>query len=98
MSSARRVLPDLLRRLSPPHRLRQVYERVLGTELEVQVVADTRDQAEEAERRLGRLYALYREPGEHVLAFTGGAGGGAGGGAAGGGEPGPGRADVVGRT
>ena len=26
---------------------------------------------EEAERRLGRLYALYREPGEHVLAFTG---------------------------
>jgi ribosomal protein S12 methylthiotransferase accessory factor len=23
----------------------------------------------EAERRLGRLYALYREPGEHVLAF-----------------------------
>jgi ribosomal protein S12 methylthiotransferase accessory factor len=27
----------------------------------------------EAERRLGRLYALYREPGEHVLAFAGGA-------------------------
>ena len=26
---------------------------------------------EEAERRLGRLYALYREPGEHVLAFAG---------------------------
>ena len=26
---------------------------------------------EEAERRLGQLYALYREPGEHVLAFTG---------------------------
>jgi len=26
---------------------------------------------EEAERRLGSLYALYREPGEHVLAFTG---------------------------
>ena len=25
----------------------------------------------EAERRLGRLYALYREPGEHVLAFAG---------------------------
>lgn len=25
--------------------------------------------AAEAERRLGRLYALYREPGEHVLAF-----------------------------
>ncbi|HEY0780766.1 MAG TPA: YcaO-like family protein, partial [Gemmatirosa sp.] len=25
---------------------------------------------EEAERRLGRLYALYREPGEHVLAFS----------------------------
>ncbi len=24
----------------------------------------------EAERRLGRLYALYREPGEHVLAFS----------------------------
>ena len=24
----------------------------------------------EAERRLGRLYALYREPGEHVLAFA----------------------------
>ena len=30
----------------------------------------------EAERRLGRLYALYREPGEHVLAFAGGAAGG----------------------
>jgi ribosomal protein S12 methylthiotransferase accessory factor len=26
--------------------------------------------AAEAERRLGRLYALYREPGEHVLAFA----------------------------
>jgi ribosomal protein S12 methylthiotransferase accessory factor len=24
----------------------------------------------EAERRLGALYALYREPGEHVLAFA----------------------------
>nr|WP_246580407.1 FAD:protein FMN transferase [Deinococcus aestuarii] len=40
----------MLRRLSPPHRLRSVYERVLGTELEVQVVADTRARAEEAER------------------------------------------------
>ncbi len=29
---------------------------------------------EEAERRLGRLYALYREPGEHALAFAGGGG------------------------
>lgn len=50
MSSARSFFPRLARRLGPPSRLRSVYERVLGTELEVQVVADTRARAEEAER------------------------------------------------
>lgn len=50
MSFARWFLPRLARRLIPPHRLRSVYERVLGTELEVQVVADTRARAGEAER------------------------------------------------
>ncbi|MEF2277938.1 FAD:protein FMN transferase [Deinococcus sp. YIM 134068] len=44
------LLARLVRRLVPPFRLRNVYERVLGTELEMQVVADTRAQAQEAER------------------------------------------------
>lgn len=43
-------LSRLARRLQPPHRLRSVYERVLGTEMELQVVADTRVRAEAAER------------------------------------------------
>lgn len=36
-------------RLRPPYRLHQVYERLLGTEVELQVVADRREQAERAE-------------------------------------------------
>lgn len=43
-------LRSFVRRVRPPHRLRSVYERLLGTEVEVQVVADTRAQAEAAER------------------------------------------------
>lgn len=42
-------MPSFLSRLRPPYRLHHVYERQLGTELEVQVVADTRAQAESAE-------------------------------------------------
>ncbi|MFC4639469.1 FAD:protein FMN transferase [Deinococcus hohokamensis] len=48
--------------LRPPYRLRSVYERLLGTEVELQVVAATRPQAEEAERaaldELERLNAV----------------------------------------
>ncbi|WP_345460919.1 FAD:protein FMN transferase [Deinococcus carri] len=43
-------LARLRRLLRPPFRLRSVYERMLGTELELQVVAGTRAQAEAAER------------------------------------------------
>lgn len=35
--------------LRPPYRLHQIYEQLLGTEVEVQVVADRRQQAERAE-------------------------------------------------
>lgn len=55
-------LTQLARRLRPAHRLHHVYERVLGTELEVQIVADTRLQAEGAERaaltEIDRLTAI----------------------------------------
>lgn len=39
----------LLSRLRPPYRLHSVYERLLGTEIEIQVLAGTRTQAEAAE-------------------------------------------------
>ncbi|SMB79744.1 FAD:protein FMN transferase [Deinococcus hopiensis] len=44
-----RLLSRLGERLRPPHHLRSVYERLLGTEVEVQVVAGTQVQAEAAE-------------------------------------------------
>ncbi|WP_295817590.1 FAD:protein FMN transferase [uncultured Deinococcus sp.] len=40
---------SLLRSLCPPAHVRHVYERLLGTEVEVQVVADSRRRADEAE-------------------------------------------------
>lgn len=40
----------LLSKLRPPYRLHSVYERLLGTEVELQVIADSRRQAEQAER------------------------------------------------
>lgn len=59
-------LARLVRRLVPPFRLRSVYERVLGTELEVQIVADTRGLAQGAERaaldeidRLARVLSRF---------------------------------------
>lgn len=57
------ALATLLSALRPPHRLRSVYERLLGTEMEVQVVAQTRHQAEAAESaaldELERLSAVF---------------------------------------
>lgn len=41
--------PDALARFRPPYRLRSVYEHLLGTEVEVQVAAATRAQAQKAE-------------------------------------------------
>lgn len=43
-------LNRLWRGLKRPHRLRSIYERMLGTEMEIQVVADGRAQAGAAER------------------------------------------------
>lgn len=43
------VLTRLLNALRPPYRLHSVYERLLGTEVEVQVIATTRQDAEMAE-------------------------------------------------
>ena len=55
-------MTGLFARLRPPYRLRSVYERLLGTEVEVQVVAGTRAQAEAAENaaldELERLTAV----------------------------------------
>ena len=42
-------MTGILASLLPPYRLHSVYERMLGTEVEVQVVANTRAQAEAAE-------------------------------------------------
>ena len=44
-----RLWTALLNRLRPPYRLSSVYEHLLGTELEIQVVAGTRAAAETAE-------------------------------------------------
>ncbi|WP_188903218.1 FAD:protein FMN transferase [Deinococcus aerophilus] len=43
------LLFPLLRALQPPYRLRSVYQRLLGTEVELQIVARTRRLAESAE-------------------------------------------------
>lgn len=40
---------NIFARLRPPYRLHHTYERMLGTEVEVQIVADSRAQAEAAE-------------------------------------------------
>lgn len=54
-------MTTLLARLRPPYRLRSVYERLLGTEVEVQIVARGRAQAEAAERAaLDELERLTR--------------------------------------
>nr|WP_240741582.1 FAD:protein FMN transferase [Deinococcus sp. KSM4-11] len=57
------TLPRLLRALRPAYRVRSVYERVLGTEVEVQVVADSQAQAEAAEQatllEIGRLTGIF---------------------------------------
>lgn len=59
MSFARR----LLSRLQRSHRLHSVYERLLGTEVEVQIVAETSAQAQQAElaalAELERLTAIF---------------------------------------
>ncbi|MBB6017101.1 FAD:protein FMN transferase [Deinococcus radiopugnans] len=65
-------LITLLSVLRPPYRLRSVYERLLGTEVEIQVVARTRRQAEAAERaaldELERLSAVFNrfDPGSEL--------------------------------
>lgn len=57
------MLQALAALIRPPYRLHRVYERLLGTELELQVVARTRPQAEAAESaaldELERLSAVF---------------------------------------
>lgn len=59
----------LFSRLRPPYRLCSVYERLLGTEVEIQVVAQSRPQAELAEavalRELERLTRVLNRFDEH---------------------------------
>jgi thiamine biosynthesis lipoprotein len=56
-------LARILTALRPPYRLHSVYERLLGTEVEIQVLARTRQQAEAAESaaldELERLEAIF---------------------------------------
>lgn len=56
-------LSRLVNALRPPYRLQSVYERLLGTEVEVQVIADTRAHAEAAEaaalNELSRLSQVF---------------------------------------
>ena len=56
-------LATLVSTLRPPYRLRSFYERLLGTEVEIQVVARTRRQAEAAESaaldELERLTCIF---------------------------------------
>ncbi|GGB50041.1 FAD:protein FMN transferase [Deinococcus soli (ex Cha et al. 2016)] len=67
------MIPTILRHvLRPPHRLRSTYERLLGTEVEVQVVARTAAQAEAAEQaalteidRLTRIFNRF-DPGSEL--------------------------------
>ncbi|WP_217609690.1 FAD:protein FMN transferase [Deinococcus sp. GbtcB9] len=69
----RGVIPTILRHvLRPPHRLHSTYERLLGTEVEVQVVARTAAQAEAAEQaalteidRLTRIFNRF-DPGSEL--------------------------------
>jgi thiamine biosynthesis lipoprotein len=49
MAAMSGLLSPLRRALQPPYRLRSVYQRLLGTEVELQVVARTRRLAESAE-------------------------------------------------
>ena len=66
------MLQSLTSLIRPPYRLRSVYERLLGTELELQVVARTHPQAEAAERtaldELERLNAVFNrfDPGSEL--------------------------------
>ncbi|AKH16366.1 FAD:protein FMN transferase [Deinococcus soli (ex Cha et al. 2016)] len=67
------MIPTILRHvLRPPHRLHSTYERLLGTEVEVQVVARTAAQAEAAEQaalaeidRLTRIFNRF-DPGSEL--------------------------------
>ncbi|MDV6373912.1 FAD:protein FMN transferase [Deinococcus arenicola] len=66
------VLAPLLRVLRPPYRLHSVYERLLGTEVELQLVAHSRARAEAAESaaldELERLSAIFNrfDPGSEL--------------------------------